>query len=106
MDDAIEMRRKLLLSVQRALLGAVPAALRAVTCGWDGTTIKLHFVFDGEITSDDFEVAQVVATEVIADFTAPWTIDEQIVRIDHPHKLREDKDRLALCAYLRRERRT
>jgi hypothetical protein len=84
------VRTALLLSLQRALLGAVPASLRAVTCDSDGTEIKLRFVFDGPIDPDSREAAHVVGTEVAADFwhDVPWTVSEDIVRLDHPADLR------------------
>ena len=96
-----DIRTSLLLSVQRALLGAVPPGLRAVTCGWVGTQITLRFVFDGEISEANTEDAQIVGSEVIADFPAPWTISEDIVRLDHPAGLRPGA--LAHWAYLRKE---
>jgi hypothetical protein len=91
----------LLLAVQRALLGAVPATLRAVTCDREGTEIKLQFLFDGEIGEDDRDSAQVVGTEVIADFPSAWTISEEIRRLDYPADVRPYA--LAHWAYLRRE---
>jgi hypothetical protein len=78
MEDPAQIRVRLLLSIQRALLGAVPATLREVACGWEGTEVKLRFVFDGEIDTDDYEGAQIVGSEVIADFSEPWTILEEI----------------------------
>ncbi|QKD02640.1 hypothetical protein [Mesorhizobium loti] len=95
------IRAKLLLSVQRALLGAVSPRLRAVTCGWEGFEITLRFVFDGEVADPDLEDAGIVATEVAADFPAPWTVDEEIARLDHPDDLR--RGALALWAYWRKE---
>jgi hypothetical protein len=95
------IRATLLLSVQRALLGAVPHNLRAVTCDWEGTEIKLRFVFDGEIAEENYEDAQIVGTEVVADFPAPWTISEDIVRLDYPGGMCPGA--LALWAYLRKE---
>jgi hypothetical protein len=104
-DSQIQVR--LLLSVQGALLGAVPATLREVTCGWEGTEVKLRFVFDGAIEPDDYKGAQVASTEVIADFSEPWTIWEEIVRIDHPTDLRESRPvGNMVLAYLRKERST
>ncbi len=47
-EDSIQLSIRLRLSVQSALLGAVPAALREVSCGWEGTEIKLRFAFDGK----------------------------------------------------------
>jgi hypothetical protein len=96
-----DTRTALLLSLQRALLGAVPHSLRAVTCNWEGTKIKLRFVFDGEIDEEDYETAGIVGTEVIADFPAPWTICEDIVRVDYPGTLCPRP--LALWAYRRKE---
>ena len=96
-----DIRAKLLLSVQRALLGAVSPRLRAVTCGWEGFEITLRFVFDGEVADPDLEDAGVVASEVAADFPAPWTVDEDIARLDYPDDLRPGA--LALWAFRRKE---
>lgn len=52
-----DIRAKLLLSVQRALLDAVPQTLRAVTCDWEGTEIKLRFLSHGEISEEDLEAS-------------------------------------------------
>ncbi|TIN21628.1 MAG: hypothetical protein E5Y31_20470 [Mesorhizobium sp.] len=96
-----DIRARLLLSVQRALLGAVSPRLRAVTCAWEGVEIKLRFVFDGEPVDQDLEDAGIVAGEVAADFPAPWTVDEDIARLDYPDDLRPGA--LALWAYWRKE---
>jgi hypothetical protein len=97
----IETGATILLSVQRALLGAVPHNLRAVTCNWVGTEIKLRFVFDGEIDEENYESAGIVGTEVVADFPSPWTISEEIVRLDYPASLCAAA--LLLWAYRRKE---
>lgn len=100
----MSIRQNLLLSVQRALLGAVPAGLREVSCGWSRQEIKLLFVFDGEIDQDDYESAKIVGSEVIADFSAPWTISEEIVRLDYPAGLHNEKDDETMTlAYRRKE---
>ncbi|MEP6564349.1 MAG: hypothetical protein ABJB10_04375 [Mesorhizobium sp.] len=96
-----DIRSTLLLSVQRALLGAVPQNLRAVTCGWEGTEIKLRFVFDGEIAEATWDDARIVGSEVVADFAAPWTISEDFVRLDYPNDM--GPGALALWAYRRKE---
>lgn len=97
-----EMRLNLLLSVQRALLDAVPTALRSVTCGWKGTEIRLQFLFDGDVSEDDEESARIAGSEVIADFPAPWTLVEEIARVDYPTDLRSRT--LSLRAYARKEK--
>ncbi len=101
MTDA-EIRLQLLLSTQRALLAAVPASLRSVTCGWEGTEIELQFLFDGDISEDDEESAKMAGTEVIANFPAPWTMTETIDRFDYPADLRSRA--LPLWAYARKEK--
>ncbi len=104
MEDFVTIRVRLLLSVQRAILGVVPAALREVSCGWRGTEITVRFVFDGEIEPDDQEGVMIAGAEVIADFSAPWTIFEEIVRIDYPADLRGSRGVNMLLAYQRKER--
>lgn len=99
-----DIRLRLLTSTQRALLFAVPASLRAVTCGWQGTEVKLLFIFDGPISEDDRECAQIVCAEVIADFPPPWIIAEEIERLDHPTDLREGA--LPLWVFARMEKTT
>jgi len=91
----------LLLSVQRALLGAVSSSLRAVACAWHDEQIILRFVFDGSISDADEESMHIVASEVIADFHAPATIDEQIIRSDYPSNLNDHA--LESWAYIRKE---
>ncbi len=98
----VEIRTKLLLSVQRALLGAVSPSLREVSCGWQDHKISLRFVFDGKILETDREAAHIVGSEVIADFPDDWDIDEDIVRLDAPAKLVLPHDKSVL-AYRRRE---
>jgi hypothetical protein len=90
-----------LLSVQRALLGAVPRSLRAVTCALHPDRIVLKFIFHGPISDTDKEDMQVVGTEVVADFHAPMKIEEQIVRIDYPGDMRPHG--LQAWAYWRKE---
>jgi hypothetical protein len=106
-ETQTRLRSLLLLSVERALLGAVSPSLRAVTCGCDGMSIRIRFVFDGPIDADDHESARIVATEVISDFATPsneWTISEDIVRLDYPAAVSECA--LDLWAYNRKERAT
>ena len=96
MGSDTELRISLLLSLQRALLDAVPPSLRSVTCDWERTEIRLQFLFDGEISEDDEETARIAGTEVIADFPSPWT-----ERYDYPADLR--RRALPLWAYARKE---
>jgi hypothetical protein len=98
MND-LSFRASLLLSVQRALLGEVSPALRGVTVGWHDHVIQLRSYFDGPISDEDRESLSCVATEVIADFPEPWTIEEEVIRRDAS----EEMECLAAWAYQRRE---
>ena len=82
-DVSITLR----LSAQRALLGAIPWSLRAVTVGWEGTTILMHCIFDGEISDEDKELLSIAATEIIADFSSPYTISFECIRHDSPNDI-------------------
>ena len=68
----------LLSSLQRALLGQIPSKLRQASAEvGTGQTVCIRFEYDGEPSDDDREFCSVAATEVIADFPAPWELDEQ-----------------------------
>jgi hypothetical protein len=47
-----EIRVRVLLSVQRALLGHIGTAVRAIMCRWTEDEIHVRAVFDGEISDD------------------------------------------------------
>jgi hypothetical protein len=81
-DDSIALR----LSAQRALWGHVPACLRSASIQKDGNTIRWRCVFDSEATEDDFELARMAGTEIIADFSSPTDIEEEILIIPFPEK--------------------
>jgi hypothetical protein len=56
-------------------------------------------VFDSDATDDDFELAQVAGTEIIAEFSAPIMIEDEIVTTPFPQKL----EHLQHLVYLRHE---
>jgi hypothetical protein len=80
-------RIALMISVQRALLGAVTDKLVTVTCGFAGTEIRINAYFDSEPSEEDIEEIQCVGTEVIADFPAPYTIHESCSVIPPDNRL-------------------
>jgi hypothetical protein len=91
---------RLLLSIQRALLGEVTPNIRVVTAHIDAHTIVLRWVIDGEI-SDSFRLdLSAVAAEVAADF-ATHQIAEEFVRCDASHAI--DELYLDDVAYARKE---
>jgi hypothetical protein len=95
----IDRRIQVLLSVNRALLGEVPPALRGVTVGWDEHSIELRAYFDGEIDEEDRESMECVLTEVMADFSADEQFALDCVRQDAPARM----EALREWVYLRRE---
>ena len=95
------LRAELLLSLQGALLGVVPASLRAVTCDWAETRATLRYIFDGPVDPDDADAMKAVGAEVSADFRGTVALDEQIVRADHPAGLA--RHFLRAWAYMRKE---
>jgi hypothetical protein len=71
----------LLLSLQRALLGEIHPQLRQASIEADEAvrSIRLRFEYDGIPSEAARERCSCAATEVIADFPAPWELDEQHV---------------------------
>jgi hypothetical protein len=72
------------LAAQRALLGGVPPTLRSVSVAASGQCVLFRCYFDGPVSDDDKELLSVVATEIIATFSAPWTIDEEYLELSCP----------------------
>lgn len=91
-------RIKLLLSIQRALLGTVTPNLRMVTGEGDNRETRLIFYYDGETSEEINELAEVAATEIISSFSNT-TLDFKILRLDAPQKMKS----LSEIAYLRCE---
>ena len=77
--DAIPDRSQLLLSLQRALLGAVHTQLRQASIELDpgSQLVRVRFEYDGPPDPAVKERCSGAATELIADFPAPWDLDVQ-----------------------------
>ena len=70
----------LLSSLQRALLGKIPSELRQASAELGANQIvRIRFEYDGEPSEDGRDFCSVATTEVVADFPAPWDLDEQHV---------------------------
>jgi hypothetical protein len=65
------------------------------------TQFTPRYIFDGPIDSDQEQDMNVAGTEVIADFYAPATIDEQVIRVDSSKSL--SGYALQAWAYIRKE---
>ena len=81
-DDKIGV--DLRLSAQRALWGHVPQSLRAVSLEMRDTTIFFRAVSEPGATDAERELLSCAATEVIADFSAPTTIEEEFLDVAPP----------------------
>src|ERR1700732_569537 len=100
--DPIPARSQLLLSLQRALLGAVHSQLRQASIELDPSSQLVHvrFEYDGSPDPAVKESCSGAATEVIADFPAPWDLDVQHRVVPYPERLIG----LKYVAYRRAER--
>jgi hypothetical protein len=86
MNPSENLRVKVLLSIQRALLGEVPKDLRGVTCSYCGAKISIKCFFDGGITAADQESMETVATEIAADFP-DHEVTSKSLQLDQPEPL-------------------
>jgi hypothetical protein len=68
MTKNIEFRREVLISIRRALLGAIYPSIRAIAVGYDREVkLKVIYYLDREPLEDDYENISVVTSEVLAD---------------------------------------
>jgi hypothetical protein len=81
------LRQSVLLFVQRAMLGEVFPALRALSVHWDTKSIHISAFVDGEPQSTDIESISCIETEMMADFLDSFQIDTAIIRCDAPSQL-------------------
>lgn len=98
--NQIELRTSVLLSIQVALLGEITPNIRGITCAWNESVIDIHCYFEGEITEEDEDSMDCVATEVIADFPK-HTIDLQCITVNMSESL--GRHRLLVWVYMRKE---
>jgi len=64
----IEIRREVLISIQRALWGMIYPDIRAIAVGFEGLKkLKVIYYLDREPNEDDYENISDVTGEVLAD---------------------------------------
>jgi hypothetical protein len=87
--DAIPDRSQLLLSLRRALLGAAHSQLRQASIELDPSSqlVRVRFEYDGPPDPAVKESCSGAATEIIADFPAPWDLDVQHRAVPYPERL-------------------
>ncbi|MBS0615694.1 MAG: hypothetical protein JSR58_03985 [Verrucomicrobia bacterium] len=76
-------RIRAILTMNRSLWGEVSPALRASKVSWDNESVFLFFYYDGEISEEDRESAECVATEFISSYPE-YNLNVEIVRLDYP----------------------
>jgi hypothetical protein len=91
----------LLLDMQEALLGKVTPALRLVTVGVnsDQKELEFRFIYDGNISEEEFELANSAIREASISFPG-YRANTQIERVDSPQNFSANGKR---AAYLRRD---
>jgi hypothetical protein len=62
----IELRTRVLLTLQVALLGMVTSNMRSVFVSWTETDVHIRLVFDGIVSINEIELASEIETEVIS----------------------------------------
>lgn len=65
--EELELRRRVLLTFQVALLGMVTPSLRGVTVHWNDS-ILAHCLFDGPVGEEEREACSDIEAEVMASF--------------------------------------
>jgi hypothetical protein len=96
-EDDVRLR----LSAQRALLTHVTPALRGVSADVDTErrSVRLRFIFAREPSDSERDAASCAATEVIADYSDGWHLNEEFLFL--PAK--EQMPHLRLLVYHRCE---
>ncbi len=100
-EEQIERRIKILLSVQRALLGAIVPNLRRIFLDWNENEIRFYFVFDGDFSEEDQEEMECVAFEVSCDFDDDEKIVTNYLRIPAPEQVHNMGQ---ACVFSRKEK--
>ena len=99
MTTQIIDRPLVLLSFQRAMLGEVFPALRAITVEWSHTAVKFFAYIDGLLAEEDSDSLSSISAEIAADFSTGIDIDYEVVQLDFPQRI----DDTRTYVFLRRE---
>ena len=93
---------QLMQNAQNALLGEVAPSFRAISfeLSSDGEDFSARFIFDGEPSGDALEVASVVMTNILADYSKNHrSYKEEMLAVPYPNEM----EHLPLLVYLRNE---
>lgn len=78
---------KVLLSLQKALLGRVFPTLRGVAVEWTDSTVRIWAYIDGPIHPDDEDELSTVVEKVEDDLGMDIVVDFTFLRLDYPNLL-------------------
>ncbi len=100
MNKEIELRREVLISIQRALWGMIYPEIRAIAVGYEGKKrLKVIYYLDREPNEEDYENISEVTAEICADIDFQ-EVEELCIFTKEPiNKL----DNLVSWVYMRRE---
>ena len=94
------LRSKVLLSIQRALVGTITPNVRAIVCRWSESAIDIRAMFDDAPSSTELEIMSVAETEVMSDFPKSH-VQLKCIQLQLPNKVTVDDDEVIV--YGRRE---
>jgi hypothetical protein len=81
--DIVSLR----LSAMRALWGIVTPNLRKMSIKETDNVISVYFYYDQNPSEEEIDLSEDAATEVIADFSAPFLISCERSVIAYPEKI-------------------
>lgn len=90
---------ELRLSLQRALMGEISPAFRAVAFSASDGAVDVRCYFDGPIAQEDRISVSCMRTEVLADFESELEVSARCIRMDFPDPISDE----GFWVYRRRE---
>ena len=96
-----DIRPTLLIGLQVALLDMITTNIRGITCGISNKTIMLKFIYDGPYSEEDRDRCEIIASEVLANFPDPFTINNNLLVVEPPLSI--NKELLSNWVYSRWE---
>ncbi|WP_261510115.1 hypothetical protein [Chryseobacterium paludis] len=96
----IELRRDVLISIQRALWGMIYSSIRAIAIGFENTEkLTVIYYLDKEPEEEDYENIAEVTSEVCSDINFS-TVEELCIYTNEPFS---KLDNLVSWVYMRKE---
>lgn len=87
-------REDVLFSLQRAMIGEIFPALRAVTVEWSDHSVKFFAYVDGPLADEGAESLSCISAEIAADFWSGVDIDYEVVQVNAPNRIVDQRTRV------------